>query len=120
MAKEKPEFELKRLRTETLKIMQKEVYGGLSSEERAQYDGKCERIHELVKEIQVSAAAQMNSESATREQQHQWDKTAETDTSQLKGRQTYRSREKDSTGRSHRFESTARKKEKAPEENGDE
>jgi hypothetical protein len=51
MAKEQHESELKRLRTEQNKTRQDEVFGGLSSAERAKYDGKSERIHKLESEI---------------------------------------------------------------------
>ena len=47
MAKEKPESELKRLRTEQDMTRQDEVFGGLSAAEQAAYNGKSERIHEL-------------------------------------------------------------------------
>jgi len=47
VAKEQPESELKRLRNEQSKARQDEVFGGLSHAERAEYNGKAERIHEL-------------------------------------------------------------------------
>jgi hypothetical protein len=49
IAKEEPEFELKRLRKELYKSLQEEVFGGLSSAERAEHDRKANRIHELEK-----------------------------------------------------------------------
>jgi hypothetical protein len=57
MAKEKPESELKRLRTEQDKTRQDEVFGGLSAAEQAAYNGKSERIHELENYFQASAFA---------------------------------------------------------------
>ena len=47
MLEEKPQFELIRLRKEQNKARQDEVFGGLSPAERAEYNGKAERIHEL-------------------------------------------------------------------------
>ena len=51
MAKEKYESELKRLRSEQNKTRQDEVFGGMSTAERAKYDGKAEQIHRLESEI---------------------------------------------------------------------
>jgi hypothetical protein len=64
MAREKHEFELKRLRTEQSKTRQDEVFGGLSPAELAEYNRKSERIHELESEIHASAVAEKKSRSA--------------------------------------------------------
>jgi hypothetical protein len=72
MAREKHEFELKRLRAEQNKTRQDEVFGGLSPAEQAEYNRKSERIHELESEIQASAVAEKSSGSAKAEQQLQW------------------------------------------------
>jgi hypothetical protein len=87
MAKEKSESELKRLRTEQNKTRQDEVFGGLSPAERAEYEGKSERIHELESEIQASAVAEKRSQSAKAEQKRQWNKEPETDTPQAEAHQ---------------------------------
>ena len=55
MPKEKPEFELKRLRAEQGKTRRDEVFGGLSPAERAAYNRTTKRIHEL--EIELAAIA---------------------------------------------------------------
>jgi hypothetical protein len=47
MVEEKPQSELMRLRKEQNKTRRDEVFGGLSSAELAEYEGKAERIHEL-------------------------------------------------------------------------
>ena len=49
---ENPKAELARLRTEQDKTRQDEVFGGLSHAERAAYDSREERIHDL--EIECS------------------------------------------------------------------
>jgi len=105
MAKEKSECELKRLRTEQNKTRQDEVFGGLSPAERAEYEGKSERIHELESEIQASAVAEKSSQSAKAERKRQWNKEPE-------AHQPYRSREKDSTDSAHRFEKATGKAKK--------
>jgi len=51
MVREKHESELKRLRTEQTKSRQDEVFGGLSPAERAKYNEKSERIHQLESQI---------------------------------------------------------------------
>jgi hypothetical protein len=102
MAKEKPESELKRLRTEQEKIRRDEVFGGLSPAERAAYNRKSDRIHELESEIQAGAVAEKSSQFAKAEQRRQWNKGSDTDTPQDEARQPYRSREEDSTSNSAR------------------
>ena len=97
MALEKPESELKRLRTEQTKSRKDEVFGGFSPEERIEYEAKSERIHKLESEIQAGAGAEQNARSIKAEQQFQWNKESETDTPQAEANQPYRSREKDST-----------------------
>jgi hypothetical protein len=47
MVEEKPQSELMRLRKEQNKTRRDEVFGGLSSAELAEYEGKAERIHQL-------------------------------------------------------------------------
>ena len=64
MAKEKTDVELKRLRTESKKTREDEVFGGLSPTERAEYKLTEARIHELESEILERAVAQ-SSGSAT-------------------------------------------------------
>jgi hypothetical protein len=47
MKSETPKLELKRLRRQQAQTRADEVFGGLSSAERADYDVKQDRIHEL-------------------------------------------------------------------------
>jgi hypothetical protein len=47
MAEDNLQFELTRLRKEQRKTRHDEVFGGLSPEELAEYNGKADRIHEL-------------------------------------------------------------------------
>ena len=79
MAPEKPEAELKRLNKEQDKARQDEVFGGFSPAERAEYEGKADRIHALESEIQASALAKKSSLSVKAEQKRQWNKESETD-----------------------------------------
>jgi hypothetical protein len=72
MAKEKPQSELTRLRKDQTKSRQDEVFGGLSPAERAEYNGKAERIHKLESEIQASEVAKKSLQSAKAEQSRQW------------------------------------------------
>jgi hypothetical protein len=97
VAPEKPEAELKRLLKEQNKARQDEVFGGFSPAERAEYEGKKDRIHALESEIQASAGSKKSSMSAKAEQERQWNKEPETDTPQAEAHQPYRSREKGST-----------------------
>jgi hypothetical protein len=119
MAKEKPQSELTRLRMEQNKTRRDEVFGGLTPAERAEYDGKSERIYELESEIQASAVAEKSLQFAKAEQKRQWNKESETDTPQGEAHQPYRSREKDSTN-SPADSRRQREPKKAPEEKGGE
>jgi hypothetical protein len=67
MATEKPESELTRLRKEQNKTQQDEVFGGLSPAERAEYNGKAQRINELEIALTASAGAKKSSQSAKAE-----------------------------------------------------
>ncbi len=120
MAKEKPDSELKRLRKDQDKARQDEVFGGLSPAERAEYEGKAERIHALESEIQASVVGKKSSQSAKAEQKRQWNKKSETDTPQAEAHQPYRSREKDSTDRATDPRRQRAKPKKALEEKGGE
>jgi hypothetical protein len=57
MVQKKSLSELTLLQKEQNKARQDEVFGGLSPAERAEYDGRAERIHELEGEIRASAGA---------------------------------------------------------------
>lgn len=85
--------ELTQLRQAQRKAREDEVYGGLSKQERDEYDGRSGRIHELECELQLAA----DTENDAAEQRRNWNRTSETDTPQSDERQPYRSREKDST-----------------------
>ena len=72
MLEEKPQSELTRLRKEQNKARHDEVFGGLSSAELAEYNGKADRIHELESKIQASAVAKKSFQSGKAEQSRQW------------------------------------------------
>jgi hypothetical protein len=93
VAEEKPKTELARLRDEQQQARQNEVYGGFSESERAEYDARGERIHELGTQLQTPTPA----DQAAAEQRGEWNKKSETDTAQSEGPQPYRNREADST-----------------------
>ena len=93
MAVENPKSELARLREEQRQARQDEVYGGFSKSERAEYDTRAQRIHELDSQLLTMTSA----DEAASEQRREWNKKAETDTAQSEGRQPYRNREADST-----------------------
>jgi hypothetical protein len=96
MPKEKPEFELSRLRAELSRTRQDEIFGGLSPSELAEYNRKSERIHKLAGAIHMASISEKSSGAAKAEQQCQWSKDPETDGPQTEAHQPYRSREKDS------------------------
>lgn len=77
MVPEKREAELKRLLKEQHKARHDEVFGGFSPAERAEYEGKADRIHALESEIQASAVSKNGSLSAKAEQERQWNKEPE-------------------------------------------
>ena len=93
MAKEKPESELNRLRTEQRKTRQDEVFGGLSPAELAAYDGKTKRIDELETALAATADAKKTRQHASADQRREWNKESETDTPHGEARQPYRGRE---------------------------
>ena len=68
MVEENPQFELIRLRKEQNKARHDEVFGGLSPAERAAYNRKSGRIHELQIDFQVSAFIKKGLWSAKSEQ----------------------------------------------------
>ena len=117
MPKEKPEFELNRLRAELSRTRQEEVFGGLSPSELAEYNQKSERIHKLAGEIHSVAILEKSSGAEQIEQQRQWNKDPETDTPQAEAHQPYRSREKDSKDSSTDLENAGGAN-KAPKESG--
>ena len=85
--------ELMRLRKVQIKAQQNETYGGLSKQERSEYNSRAERIHEL--NTQVQPPVEANRRAA--DQRRDWNKESETDTTQSEARQPYRVREQDST-----------------------
>jgi hypothetical protein len=98
MAKPDLEHELRTLRAEQATTRRNEVFGGLSPAERADYNQKSDRIHALESEIFANSVATASSGSAKAEQRRSWNKQSETDTARGGARQSYRSRESDSTG----------------------
>lgn len=119
MAKEKPESELKRLRTEQSKVRQDEVFGGLSPAERAVYNAKADRINQLEIELTASSLRNKSSQSAKAEESRQWSKDPETDTPQAEPRQSYRSREQELTDNSTASRRKRNKGKNAPREKGE-
>ena len=93
VAVETPKSELARLRKEQRQARQDEVYGGFSKSERAEYDSRAERIHELDSQLLTKTSA----DEAASEQRREWNRKSETDTAQSEGRQPYRNRGADST-----------------------
>jgi hypothetical protein len=93
VAEENPKSELARLRKQQHKTRQNEVYGGLSQDERAEYDNTTKRIDELTKQLEAIAS----SDKAQAEQRREWNKGSETDAPQSEARQPHRPREQDST-----------------------
>jgi hypothetical protein len=76
-----------------------EIFGGLSKEERLEYDQRRKRISVLQAAVNASAVADRASHSAktaAADQRREWNKTSETDTHQVEARQSYRNREMDS------------------------
>jgi hypothetical protein len=93
---EHPKSELARLRAKQWQARQDEVYGGFSESERAEYNRRAARIHELDAQLMVVTHA----DEAAAEQGREWNKKSETDTPRNADRQPYRSREQDSTNAS--------------------
>jgi hypothetical protein len=120
MPHESFQAELARLLKEQDKTRQDEVFGGLSSAERAEYDGKTRRINQLAIELTASAVAKKSSQSVKAEQRRQWSKKSETDTPQVEAHQPYRSREKDSTDNFTDSRRHRRKVKQVPKEEGGE
>ena len=56
MAEKNPQSELTRLRNQQLETRENEVFGGLSQAERAEYDTRTKRIHELDTQLQADAS----------------------------------------------------------------
>jgi len=72
MVQKTSQSELTRLRKEQNKARQNEVFGGLSPAERAEYNGKAERIHKLESEIQASTVAEKRLQLVKSEEHNQW------------------------------------------------
>ena len=72
MVQKTSQSELTRLRKDQNKARQDEIFGGLSPEERAEYNGKAEQIHKLESEIQASTVAEKRLQFAKSEESNQW------------------------------------------------
>ena len=57
MQSESSQVELDRLRREQSQTRQNEVFGGLSTEERVDYEIKADRIQELERKVMIEAEA---------------------------------------------------------------
>jgi len=57
MANQSLQSELTRLRKQQAKAQQDEVFGGFSLAERAEYDARTNRIHDLEVELQIRRSA---------------------------------------------------------------
>jgi hypothetical protein len=90
---ESPHSELTQLLKAQRKARENEIYGGLSKQERDEYNERAERIHELDTQLQLIA----DTEGDVAEQKREWNKESETDTPRSEARQPYGSREEDST-----------------------
>jgi hypothetical protein len=64
VATQKPQAELKKLLAERNEMLRNEVFGGLSLEERLEYERKLNRINELQGEIEANEVAKSVSGSA--------------------------------------------------------
>jgi hypothetical protein len=67
MVQKKSQSELTLLLKDQDKARQDEVFGGLSPAERAEYNGRAERIHKLESEIRASGVAEKRSQFARSE-----------------------------------------------------
>jgi hypothetical protein len=120
VVRENLESELKRLRKEQRTSLENEVFGGLSREERAEFNGKTKRINQLEIERTASTITQNSVQSAKAEQTRQWNKESETDTPQAGAHQPYRSREKDSADASNDSTKRRGKRKNEPDQKGSE
>ena len=90
--------ELTRLRKQQAKARQDEVFGGLSRAERAEYDARADRIHDVETELELHtgpAEPGASSDRLAAAQRREWVKKSATDTPQSEAHQPYRSRERD-------------------------
>lgn len=83
MKKRELQFEVMRLRAQQDEARNKEVFGGLSSKEKADYDTMSDRIREL--DSQLVAITLVDQASAA--QRREWNERAETDNPQERQRQ---------------------------------
>jgi hypothetical protein len=99
MANQSLQSELTRLRKQQAKARQDEIFGGFSRAERAEYDARANRIHDVETELELHTKPAERGSSfgmTAAGQRREWDKKSETDIPQSKAHQPYRSREKDS------------------------
>jgi hypothetical protein len=97
MANQSLQSELTRLRKQQAKARQDEVFGGFSRAERAEYDARANRIHDVETELELyTKPAERGSSSDILAVGHrrEREKKSETDTPQSKAHPPYRSREK--------------------------
>ena len=99
MEDETPHSELIQLLKAQNRARQNEVFGGLSKQERDEYDCRGMRIHELDAQLDTIAAA----DTVAAEQRREWNKESETDTPRGESRQPYRTREQYSTNARRRL-----------------
>jgi hypothetical protein len=69
MEHENPHSELVYLLEEQSKTRRDEVFGGLSEQERSEYNGRAERIHELDAQLQRMANTDRDAAEQTRGEQ---------------------------------------------------
>jgi len=67
MANQSLQSELTRLRKQQAKARQDEVFGGLSRAERAEYDARANRIHEVETELETKPAERTIAEQQRRQ-----------------------------------------------------
>ena len=58
MANQSLQSELTRLRKQQAKARQDEIFGGFSRAERAEYDARANRIHDVETELQIRSAGE--------------------------------------------------------------
>jgi hypothetical protein len=106
---------LTNLRKKQSKAWEDEPFGGLSAEEKSEYDERTERINDLEKQL----ASRPQPDAASQEQKRGWSEDAETDTPQAEARQPYGSREKASGNSLTDSSKTGRRRRKNNSQNAD-
>ena len=97
--KSEPTIRIDGPRKQQAKARQAEVFGGLSRAERAEYDARANRIHDVETELELHtrpAEPGSSSDRLAAAQRRECEKKSATDTPQSETHQPYRSRERSS------------------------